>query len=977
MADYYFFSIFVRFFPARAGSYNEHAHARKKPKAHNLNTEKHIFTKRHILFIAFFLLLCSALPSWAVTAAYYSTLNDKSGTTLVSAITAISHGKYSGVMYGSGNCTSCVWGAYATSDVYPSSSPYAGKIWEIYAGCTNFEYYTNQGSSCSVVCGTKSDGSGCGYNREHSLPKSWFGITSSDLGTSYRGPGVDIHHIYPTDVNVNTKRSNNPYGEVASPEYTSPNGSKKGNCTWPSGFTGTVFEPADEYKGDLARAYMYMVVTWNAYNTSTYSFTQDADGNGAVTFNNDITASGHFGLTDFGLELLLTWHRNDPVSQKEIDRNNAVEAVQGNRNPFIDYPCLVEYIWGDKAGQTFSTDDVEGSFESTFVPGSSDGCTCSTDPAIKSPRGTIDMGTTNTTTPVTRQVTLTGINLTTGNLTLSITGTNAAYFSVSPTSVSRDNALAGTTITITYTPQANGSHTAVLNISGCGLSSTHTVALTGTCATMHSVTWMADGSSYHSEMVVSGETPNLPTPPDDCSSTRKFVGWTTNSSYIHATTAPSDLFDTGAPVVTGDITFYAVYADQTDNGTSTATFDASDISNTPLTATRTWTHTASGIILYLSAGSHYTSNTPYTFSVTVGSEYYAELSSPTEMTRVVATVTGTNYKIDAVDENWSISTSGTTQTITSSGSKSLQMYASDSYQIRLLTLTITYKNYSYSNYSVACNNSASEVTATFMNGNATYVTYTGNPGSSLSVADPTSCESGYTFVGWSTHQYAATNTTAPVIDFSDAYPAADATYYAVYSRYEGDGTIIYTDNYARITSVDDLTDGNYMVVANNSGSYYALKNTTKATYYMAATAVTPSDNVISSPDASLVWQTTVSGTTVTFYNTAVSQYLYVYNNNTYYNLLLTSGTTNTGFIASVSNGQWTLTNATYTSRMIIYNSSYTEFTTATSSSVPIYLYKQQTETSGTTYYTTVNNCQCTVTAESSNEAQGTTGVRSL
>ena len=923
------------------------------------------------LFILPSLYAASTTPA-ANLPTYYSSLDGKSttsATTLISALTSISHGKYSGVQYGSSSCTDCVWGAYETTDVYPSSSPYAGKIWEIYAGCTNFTR-DNQGSSCSVVCGTKSDGSGCGYNREHSLPKSWFGITSSDLTTGYRGPGVDVHHIYPTDVNVNTKRSNFPYAVVGSPTYTSPNGCKKGNCTWPSGYTGTAFEPADEFKGDLARTYLYMIVTWNAYNTSTYSFTQDSDGNGAIIFNDNITSAGHFGLTDFGLELLLTWHRNDPVSQKEIDRNNAVEAVQGNRNPFIDYPCLVEYIWGDKAGQTFNIDDVEGSFESTFVPGSSDGCTCSTDPAIKSPRSAIDMGTTDTTHPVTRQVTLIGVNLTSGNLTLSITGTNASYFSVTPTSVSRANALVGTTLTITYTPTANGSHSATLNISGCGLSSTHTVALTGTCATMHTVTWMANGSSYHTERVVSGEMPNLPDQPDDCSTTRKFVGWTTNGSYINATTAPSDLFTTEAPIITADATFYAVYADQADNGTSTAVFDASDISSTPLTATRTWTHTASGITLYLSAGSRYTSNTPYTFSVTVGSEYYAELSSPADMTRVVATVTGSNYKINAVDENWSMSTSGTTQTITSSGNKSLQMYASDSYQIRLLMLTVTYKNYSYSNYSVACSNSAAEVTATFMNGNATYATYTGNAGSSLSVAAPTACESGYTFVGWSTHEYAATNTTAPVIDFSNAYPVANTTYYAVYSRYEGDGTIIYTNDYVRITSTDDLTDGNYLVVANNSGSYYALKNATKATYYMAATAVTPSGNVISSPDASLVWQTTVSGTTVTFYNTSVSQYLYVNNSGTYYNLLLTSGTTNTGFIASVSNGIWTLTNATYTTRMIIYNSNYTEFTTGTSSSVPIYLYKQQTETSGTTYYTTVNTCQCSVTAVSNDASMG-------
>ena len=705
---------------------------------------------RNILYrgiLPFIAILILSLPAWSVTTAYYSTLDNKSGATLVSALTTLTHGKYSGVMYGSSDCTDCVWGAYETTDVYPSSSPYAGKIWEIYAGCTNFTR-SNQGSSCSVVCGTKSDGNGCGYNREHSLPKSWFGISSSDINnTSYRGPGVDIHPIYPTDVNVNTKRSNNPYGVVGSPTYTSPNGCKKGNCTWPSGYTGTAFEPADEYKGDLARSYLYMIVTWNAYNTSTYSFTQDADGNGAVTFNDNITAAGHFGLTDFGLELLLTWHRNDPVSQKEIDRNNAVEAVQGNRNPFIDYPCLVEYIWGEHAGETFTRSSVLGSFESGFTVGTSDGCYSGTDPVITSPKGMIDAGTTKVSTPITTQVTLTGLNLTTGNLSLNITGTNAPYFSVSPASVSRANALAGTTLTITYTPAAVGNHTATLSISGCGLSSAHTVTLTGTCVQTYTATWISNGAAYHSNTAISGTSPEVPEAPDVCDGLT-FVGWTTHNGY-NSTSVPDDLFTTAAPPISSNTTFYAVFASSSDTGT-------------------------------------------------------------------------------------------------------------------------------------------------------------------------------------------------PVL----------------------------TNNYARITMLNELTSGNYLIVGYNSG-YYAMSTTWKSTYYLAPIDVTPINDVISNPDASIIWAITKSNNQVTIQNG--SDYLYIEKSGNYYNIKLGDNTSSNKYTYTVSDGSWTFTSTTYTDRLLEYYIDKTRWAFYTSTDAPVYLYQQQTS-SIVTIYSTTSTCQCTVTAVSEDENKGTANV---
>jgi hypothetical protein len=134
-------------------------------------------------------------------------------------------------------------------------------------------------------------------------------------------------------------RSNYPYGEVGSVTYTSGNGSKLGSSSF-SGYSGTVFEPVTEYKGDFARTYFYMA-------------TRYADQCGTWTGEATAVYSSSDGLTEYAKNLFLKWSRQDPVSQKEIDRNNAVYAIQNNRNPFIDYPGMEEYIWGTKTSEVF------------------------------------------------------------------------------------------------------------------------------------------------------------------------------------------------------------------------------------------------------------------------------------------------------------------------------------------------------------------------------------------------------------------------------------------------------------------------------------------------------------------------------------------------------------------------------------------------------------------------------------------------
>ena len=302
-------------------------------------------TTRYIL--AFVLALwCANL--YAITSSYYTAIDGKSGSNLRDALYDITK-----VGPANGHSYNNLWTAYKTTDVYPSDSiGKAGKIWDMYSNVL-FTVGTNQ-------CGSYSNVGDC-YNREHSLPKSWF----NDANPAY----YDLGHIVPTDGKVNGQRSNYPFGECASGTRLT-NGTKKslgklGTSTF-TGYTsiGTVFEPDDIYKGDFARMYFYMVVRYKPGNTNNVNLA--AKGDGTKMFN---STDDNYGLTDYSVALLLKWHRQDPVSQKEIDRNNGMQTVQNNRNPFIDYPELVEYLWGNNAGQAVNLSGLtlsDGSVSSTY-----------------------------------------------------------------------------------------------------------------------------------------------------------------------------------------------------------------------------------------------------------------------------------------------------------------------------------------------------------------------------------------------------------------------------------------------------------------------------------------------------------------------------------------------------------------------------------------------------------------------------------
>ena len=251
------------------------------------------------------------------TGTYYQNADGKKGSALKTAMGKIivNHKTLS---------YNTLWDAYYDTDLRED-----GSIWDMYSSTSHFKPGQNQ-------CGSYHDEGDC-YNREHSMPKSWFNDASPMV--------TDLMHIVPTDGYVNNWRSNWPFGETERPSKTSNGGFSKLGPSSVSGYSGTVFEPNDEYKGDFARIYFYMATCYEDRISS---------------WNSDMLANNKYPVfTTWALNMLLRWAAEDPVSQKEIDRNNAVYDIQGNRNPYVDYPGLEQYVWGEYKDKAFSYSNYE------------------------------------------------------------------------------------------------------------------------------------------------------------------------------------------------------------------------------------------------------------------------------------------------------------------------------------------------------------------------------------------------------------------------------------------------------------------------------------------------------------------------------------------------------------------------------------------------------------------------------------------
>lgn len=253
--------------------------------------------------------------AWAIPANYYSTVTTQRNA----ALKTVLYNKILG--HTSVSYTPGVWNAYSTTDRQPNS-----KVWDIYS--TRFDAASPYEYTMSTdQCGTYGVEGDC-YNREHSFPQSWFNQASPMV--------TDLHHLFASDGKVNGMRSNYPFGNVSSATFTSLYGGELGTGS-NFGYTGTVFEPIDEYKGDIARAQLYMAARYDNLIASWQN-----NGNA-----NDVLAGNAYPAYDaWYISLLISWHNLDPVSDKERKRNDAVYAIQNNRNPFVDSPQFVQRIWG-------------------------------------------------------------------------------------------------------------------------------------------------------------------------------------------------------------------------------------------------------------------------------------------------------------------------------------------------------------------------------------------------------------------------------------------------------------------------------------------------------------------------------------------------------------------------------------------------------------------------------------------------------
>lgn len=207
-----------------------------------------------------------------------------------------------------------------------------GFVRDWYSNATNYRHNVDNAGNYSKE--------GDMYNREHSIPQSWFSEASPMVS--------DVVHVLPTDGYVNNRRSSYLLAEVSSVTYSSKNNySKLGSCKT-TGYSGTVFEPNDEIKGDMARIYFYMATCY-----------QDKCTNWTKGEATKVFSTQNKGLTNWVVDMFMDWSKRDLIDDVETARNNAVQEVQGNRNPFVDYPGLEEYIWGDKQDVPFSYDNYK------------------------------------------------------------------------------------------------------------------------------------------------------------------------------------------------------------------------------------------------------------------------------------------------------------------------------------------------------------------------------------------------------------------------------------------------------------------------------------------------------------------------------------------------------------------------------------------------------------------------------------------
>lgn len=368
-------------------------------------------------FGLFYLSLLASIP-----AGYYSSLEGKKGAALKTAIHNIicqdtTH--YLGYGSGAGN----TWEGF----YYTDRDLATNAVIDMYSA--NVRYFPNPNPNFTAFGST--------IEIEHSVPKSWWGcdITHPDC------PAKDLNHLYPADGPTNMSKNDNPLGVVSGTPTTDNGFSKIGPATY-DGYSGNVFEPANQYKGDFARSYFYMATAYEHYARK-WDTTKPEN----MMQNNTYPVFKPWALT-----LLLQWHRQDAVSLKETTRNDVVYGIQKNRNPFIDHPELIEYIWGNLTTVPYRLD---GNINFPYLNWPND-------------NDTVNLGNTLYQQAKDTVISLKAVNLT-GGLTLTLAGANASNFSLDKSTITKTEAEAGTTFKLHYPANAVGNLSAILTISGGGI----------------------------------------------------------------------------------------------------------------------------------------------------------------------------------------------------------------------------------------------------------------------------------------------------------------------------------------------------------------------------------------------------------------------------------------------------------------------------------------------------------------------------
>lgn len=685
--------------------------------------------RKHFL-LSLTLFYCIAL--WAIDASYYSSLNGKKDAALREAITALVYQKH----------TTAVGYTWDFDDI----DVVDGVVLDMYSTCSWTS--SQQGRNYSGICD--------GYNREHVVPQSLFEEKSPQVG--------DRHHLFLTDGQVNNKRSSYPFGEtnVTTAFSGFSNGDKAlGKLGAASkDFSGTVYEPDDEYKGDIARAILYMAVRYATTNECRAYGSGSTNSYPVTSWSNSMfsgSLSTNYGLSDAAVATYLRWHRNDKVSLKDIARNTGVENLQGNRNPFVDYPILVEYLWGNKKGETFYLTDAVGSFSGDFVPGVSDGSIDGGGSSATQYTITWNVKGATSTTEVNENTRPTAPSVKTCSESRVFMGwtTSSTVSGVAPATLYASSEVPNATAAATYyavfadkiTSGGGGSSTITFTPgTDTGSTSFEKDGVTCTMTTMNN-------SSYY--QIYAGQSGTF-----TCS--------TANITKIEFTCTASGTSKYGPGNTTADVGTYSYEG-----------------------STGTWTGSSTSVTLTSTAQVRMTTLSVTTDGGTTTTYSNYSLSCNTAP---ITYVTVTFHKNDGTATTTTQNVAENTSTALAANPWSRTHYTFDEWNTKANGTGISYTNGESVNIDADLDlyaqwTEAPQVKVTFMkNGVEHYsqTNYVGEEITGLTTPTLTDCDD-YTFEGWSESEYAQDNTSAAALVTPTVIPAAATTYYAVYRKTEGGG----------------------------------------------------------------------------------------------------------------------------------------------------------------------------------------------